>query len=94
MKTINEIIAEYETAKAARKAVEKREKELAEMIKAAAGNTGIVNTENYSVIIDVRTREGLNTKELYHDFPDIKKEYGTVTEYAVITVKKKKTVAA
>jgi len=80
---INNVIAEYIETSENRKALEKKEKELKKAIEQFNNNKPF-NTDIYSVYFEARKREGLNTKELYKDFPDIKKEYGTITEYYII----------
>lgn len=87
--TIETAIAALIMARETKKAAEKQEKSAAEFIKAYAGGRDTFQTENYSVVMDRRTRCGLDTAALYRDFPDIKNEYGTVSEYVVITAARK-----
>lgn len=87
--TIDSIIAAYNAAKAAESAAKKEKERLAAIILESAKGADFFETDTFRVMIDKRKREGLDTKALYRDFPDIKKEYGTITEYSVITAKEK-----
>lgn len=91
--TNNSAIAALIKAREDKRDAEKREKAAADFIKAYAAGRPAFETEDYSVILDKRTRNGLDTAALYKDFPDIKETYGTTTEYIVITVAVKETDA-
>lgn len=82
--SINEIIASYNAAKQA----EKEAKERAEMMKALiiekAAGAELFTTDIYTVFVKTTTSERLDTKALYKDFPDIKKEYSKVTTSVTI----------
>ena len=74
--TKNEIIAAYIVATEAEKAAKKQASELKEMIIDFMQNASVLETDLYSVIIKETESTRLDTKALYKDFPDIKREYG------------------
>lgn len=80
-------------AREMKRTAEKREKAAADFIKAYAAGRAAFETDVFSVIMDRRTRTGLDTAALYADFPDIKNDYGTTTEYTVITAAEKAAAA-
>lgn len=84
---INEIIAAYNAAKADESAAKKKKEKFAALIMAHAGGREFFTTDAYNVMIDTRTRTGIDTEALYKDFPEIKGEYGKTTTYNVITAK-------
>lgn len=87
--SINEIISAYNKAKETESRAKKEKERLSALILDYAGNRDFLETDSYNVMIDNRTRTGIDTKRLYSDFPDIKEVYGTTTEYKVITAKVK-----
>jgi len=84
---INEIIKNYNAAKAAENAAKKEKEKLSALIINYAAGREFFTTDAYNVIIDVRTRTGIDTETLYKDFPDFKDVYGKTTTYNVITAK-------
>lgn len=89
MMSIDEIISAYNRAKAAESSAKKEKERMAALILERANGAEFFETEAYRVFLDPRKREGLDTARLYKDFPDIKAEYGTVSNYSVITAKAK-----
>jgi len=85
MENINSIILEYLSETEKRKAAEKREKALKDLIIAYAGNLDNFTTDIYTVVIKTTTSSRLDTVALYHDFPDIKETYGRTTTSKSIT---------
>jgi len=86
---INAIISAYIDAKNRETEAKKEKEKLASLILEHAKGADFFQTDAYNVVIDKRTRTGIDTKALYKDFPDIKDAYGTITEYNVITAKEK-----
>lgn len=76
-------------AKEAEKAAAAEAKKLQALILDTAGGAAYVETDDYHVMIDSRSRTTLDTATLKKDFPDIVKEYGKTTTYNVITAKAK-----
>lgn len=79
--TIDEIITNYLTANETKKAAEKQEKFYRDLLFDVAKERKVIDTDSFLVTIGLHARETLDTKRLYHDFPDMKKEYGKITEY-------------
>ena len=77
---INEIIAAYNAAHAEKTRLEKIEKEMKALILDHAGDNDHFSTDVYTVFIKTTMSDGLDTKALYKDFPDIKAEYGRPSE--------------
>lgn len=86
---INGIIAAYIAAKEAEKAAAAEAKKLQALILEAASGAAYVETDDYHVMIDARSRTTLNAEALRKDFPDIADVYGKTTTYNVITAKAK-----
>lgn len=85
--SINETITAYNAAKAQENAAKKEKEKLAALIINHANGRDFFATDEYNVVIDKRTRTGIDTETLYKDFPDFKDTYGKTTEYNVITAK-------
>jgi len=77
--SINEVVTAYVAAKEQEKIIAEQVKTLAEQIKSYAGKTDCFETDDYSVLIKTTESIRLDTKALYHDFPDIKNTYGKIT---------------
>ena len=76
---INEIIAAYIQEKETEAAAKKRAAALKNLLLEYAGNRDNFMTDVYTVVIKTSASVRLDTDALYHDFPDIKNEYGKVT---------------
>ena len=73
------------------KALEKEEKLLVQELKNVAKKTdGKIDTEKAFAWIEKQLQDRLNTKELYNDFPDIKKDYGYTLEIEKFHAEEKK----
>lgn len=82
--TINEIISAYLTAKEAEREAKKQADALKDLIMSAMGNNPLFETDLYTVFAKQTESIRLDTKALYKDFPDIKKDYGkTVTSVSL-----------
>lgn len=77
--TKNEIIAAYIAASETKKTIEKQLEELKATIIDFMGNSATFETDKYSVILKTTETIRLDTKALYKDFPDIKKDYGKLS---------------
>jgi predicted phage-related endonuclease len=85
---INDIIREYIRTKEQKAAAEKKEAELKALILEHAAGTDFFATEDFNVIIKKTVSTRLDSKALYKDFPDIKKEYGKDSvSYSIIPAK-------
>jgi len=82
----NEIIAAYVAATEAEKAAKKQVETLKAAILEFMGTAVTIETDLYSVIIKETETTRLDTKTLYKDFPDIKKEYGKTSVSRSVTV--------
>lgn len=89
MENINEVVREYMQVHAEKTAAEKREKYLKAVIESHAAGRTFFETDDYNVILSARSREGIDTRRVYEDFPDFKTVYGTTTTYNVITAAEK-----
>lgn len=78
--SINEIIASYNAAKEEEKAAKARAEMLKALIVEHAAGAELFTTDIYTVFVKTTASERLDTKALYKDFPDIKKEYCKVTK--------------
>ena len=84
---LNEIIATYTAAKAAESAAKKQADAMKKLILSAAGeNADAIRTDIYTVLIKKTESVRLNTEALYHDFPDIKAEYGKLSTTTTLNV--------
>ena len=82
--TINEIISAYLTAKEAEREAKKQADALKDLIMSAMGNNPLFESDLYTVFAKQTESTRLDTKALYKDFPDIKKDYGkTVTSVSL-----------
>ena len=84
--TKNEIIAAYIAATEAEKAAKKQAETLKNLILEFIGSAQTMETDLYSVIIKETETTRLDTKALYKDFPDIKKDYGKTTVSRSVTI--------
>jgi len=89
MENINEVVREYMQVHAEKTAAEKREKYLKAVIEGFAAGRKFFETTEYNVILSARSRESIDTKRVYADFPEFKDVYGTTTTYNVITAAEK-----
>lgn len=81
---INEIISAYLRAKEAEREAKKQADAMKDLIMGAMGNNPLLETDVYSVFAKQTESIRLDTKTLYKDFPDIKKDYGkTVTSVSL-----------
>lgn len=87
--TIDEMITGYLAAKEAEKQAKKEKERLQALILDKIGKTDFFETDAYRIMIDVRSRTGIDTEAVYRDFPEFKDVYGKTTEYTVLTVKAK-----
>ena len=78
--TINEIVSLYTLAKEQERKAKQEKENLKALILEYAQNKSIFETEDFTVTIKKTESKRLDTKALYHDFPDIKKEYEKITE--------------
>jgi len=74
--TINEIISAYVEATEAKKEAEKRAEAMKAAILDAMKDADSIITDKYTVIVKTTQTTRIDTKALYHDFPDIKEAYG------------------
>ena len=86
---INEIVAAYIAAKETEKAAAAEAKKLQALILSAAAGAEYIETDDYHVMIDVRSRTTLDAAALRKDFPDIAEVYGKTSTYPVIAAKAK-----
>lgn len=82
----NEIIAAYIAATEAEKAAKKQADAMKALLLDAMAGAAALETDLYSVIVKETESVRLDTKALYHDFPDIKKDYGKTTVSRSVTV--------
>ena len=82
----NEIIAAYITAVDAEKAAKKQADVMKALLLDAMAGAATLETDLFSVIVKETESVRLDTKSLYHDFPDIKKDYGKTTVSRSVTV--------
>lgn len=82
----NEIIAAYIAATEAEKRAKKQAEEMKNLILEFMGSAATLETDLYSVIIKETETVRLDTKTLYKDFPDIKKEYGKTSVSRSVTI--------
>ena len=82
----NEIIAAYVAATEAEKRAKKQAEEMKNLIIEFMGSAATIETDLYSVIIKETETTRLDTKALYKDFPDIKKDYGKTSVSRSVTV--------
>ena len=82
--SLNEIIKNYIVANEQKKQLEKQVNFYKSLLMDAAKENQIIETENYLVTIGSHTRENLDTKKLYIDFPDIKQVYNKVVSFKQI----------
>lgn len=82
----NEIIAAYIAAVDAEKAAKKQADAMKALLLDAMAGAAALETDLYSVIVKETESVRLDTKALYHDFPDIKKDYGKTTISRSVTV--------
>lgn len=82
--TINEIISAYLSAREAEREAKKQADAMKDLIMSAMGSASLFETDVYSVFAKQTESIRLDTKTLYKDFPDIKKDYGkTVTSVSL-----------
>lgn len=82
--TINEIISAYLSAKEAEREAKKQADAMKDLIMSAMENNPLLETDLYTVFAKLTESTRLDTKALYKDFPDIKKDYGkTVTSVSL-----------
>ena len=82
--TINEIISAYLNAKEAEREAKKQADAMKDLIMSTMGSAPLFETDVYSVFAKQTESTRLDTKTLYKDFPDIKKDYGkTVTSVSL-----------
>lgn len=84
--TKNEIIAAYIAATEAEKAAKKQAEAMKNLILEFMGSAAALETDLYSVIIKETETTRLDTKSLYKDFPDIKKDYGKTSVSRSVTI--------
>lgn len=84
--TKNEIIAAYIAATEAEKRAKKQAEEMKNLIIEFMGPAATIETDLYSVIIKETETTRLDTKSLYKDFPDIKKDYGKTSVSRSVTI--------
>jgi len=84
--TKNEIIAAYVAASEAEKAAKKQVENLKAMIMDFMQDKALFETDLYSVLIKETESTRLDTKALYKDFPDIKKDYGKTIVSRSVTI--------
>lgn len=72
----NEIIAAYIAATEAEKAAKKQADAMKAMILEFMAGAAAIETDLFSVVVKETETTRLDTKALYKDFPDIKKDYG------------------
>lgn len=77
--TKNEIIAAYIAATEAEKAAKKQAEAMRALILDFMGSAAALETDLYTVAVKETESLRLDTKALYHDFPDIKRDYGKTT---------------
>lgn len=87
--TINEIVSAYIKAKEAEKEAKKTADLMKNLILEKAGNNSLLETDVYTIIIKITESIRLDTKSLYRDFPDIKKDYGSTSTSCTISVAEK-----
>lgn len=75
----NEIIAAYIAATEAEKAAKKQAETMRALILDLLGDAASLETDLYTVAVKATESLRLDTKALYHDFPDIKRDYGKTT---------------
>lgn len=84
--TKNDIIAAYLAATEAEKAAKKQVEAMKNLILEFMGSAAALETDLYSVIIKETETTRLDTKSLYKDFPDIKKDYGKTSISRSVTI--------
>lgn len=82
----NEILAAYIAATEAEKAAKKQAEAMKNLILEFMGSAAALETDLYSVIIKETETVRLDTKALYKDFPDIKKDYGKTSISRSVTI--------
>jgi len=84
---INDIVSEFMQARAEEAAAKKRKEKAAALIIEHARGAEFFQTDMYNVVIDTRTRTGIDTERVYADFPEFRDVYGKTSTYNVITPK-------
>jgi len=81
-KMVNEYLIEKENEKKAKERKDFLKKSILEYAK----DNNFFETLEHNITIEEKTQKRLDTKALYTDFPDIKKEYEKITSYKDITI--------
>ena len=95
MFNIDTIVSEFVALTEMERQTKKRIDELRTIIFDHAGDSDSFTTSDYTIIIKQTESIRLDTKELYKDFPDIKKTYGkTSISKSIVAAKRDDTKTA
>ena len=87
--TANEIICAYMAAQEQKRIAEKKAEEMKNLLLSMMGSAPIFETDSFTVISKRTESVRLDTKALYSDFPDIKKDYGRPSVSVSLTIAEK-----